>query len=210
MKLKCSRCGCLKDQSAFNKNGTTKRGYHYWCKDCVRKNQADRYAKNPSKQKESSSKYRSKHQHANKKYRIENKEKEKSRRVKYYNENKEKEKLRMAEWRARNPDWRANYHKNHPEKRKENKLRKYNLTIGEYNELLQKQNGKCAICGTSGDSKNTFPCVDHCHNTGIVRGLLCKYCNASLGLMRDDPQLFEKAAQYIYNFKKLRMVSNVI
>lgn len=210
MEYKCSKCGIIKNSSEFYKNNTNKRGLNYWCKDCNKTKKREQYSMSPEKYKTASSKYRDSHPGSNKQYREANKEKEKIRSIRYYNNNKEKEKKRHADWRDRNPEWSANHHARHPEKRKENKLRKYNLTLAEYYELLEKQNGKCVICETSGDSKNTFPCVDHCHDSGMVRGLLCKYCNASLGLMRDDPQLLENAAEYLYKFKKLMVVKNVI
>lgn len=73
--------------------------------------------------------------------------------------------------------------KNHPEKKKDKQLREtYGITLDDYILMLEKQNYKCAICGTnkSGDENNTF-WVDHNHKTGKVRGLLCVSCNIILG-----------------------------
>lgn len=62
--------------------------------------------------------------------------------------------------------------------------KKYGITVDDYNRMLQEQGGKCKICNETGDSKDgrrKFLCVDHCHKTGKVRGLLCMKCNTSLG-----------------------------
>lgn len=69
----------------------------------------------------------------------------------------------------------------------------------DYNELLKKQGGKCALCekplskltGAGGAG------IDHCHNTGKVRGLLCTGCNAGLGCFRDDKEILRKALAYL-------------
>lgn len=69
----------------------------------------------------------------------------------------------------------------------------YGLGTDGYNNLLMKQGGKCAVCGeVSGSFK-----VDHDHDTGLVRGLLCNKCNLGLGHFKDDPLLLSAAAQYI-------------
>lgn len=81
-----------------------------------------------------------------------------------------------------------------------NNLKKYNLTPEEYYELLQKQQGVCAICNTNKtlvrkSNYNLF--VDHCHTTGKVRGLLCHNCNAGLGHFRDSTDFLRKAIGYL-------------
>lgn len=79
-------------------------------------------------------------------------------------------------------------------------LRKnYGLTPADYNEMLKKQNGKCAICGVDspGRKNGTNFYVDHCHATGLVRGLLCHSCNLGIGHLKDDVRLVESALQYL-------------
>lgn len=76
--------------------------------------------------------------------------------------------------------------------------RKYGLSLGEYEKMLQNQNGHCAICGTTEFSgKGKKPHVDHCHKTGKIRALLCNQCNVGLGAFRDSPELMEAAINYI-------------
>jgi formate dehydrogenase maturation protein FdhE len=70
---------------------------------------------------------------------------------------------------------------------------KYNLTPEEYAEIITKQGNKCAICG---DIPKKM-CIDHDHNTGKVRGMLCSTCNLAIGLIRDCPIRLEKAIAYL-------------
>lgn len=69
-----------------------------------------------------------------------------------------------------------------------------------YGEILNKQDGRCAICGANqAVSKRAFN-MDHNHKTGKVRGVLCASCNNGLGLFKDDPVLLLKAAEYLESF----------
>lgn len=78
-------------------------------------------------------------------------------------------------------------------------LKKYGITLDEYNSLLEKQGGKCAICGITREEcndKRALP-VDHDHETGHVRGILCHSCNRALGLFKDSPDVTAKATEYL-------------
>ena len=79
---------------------------------------------------------------------------------------------------------------------------KYGITVEQYNEMLEKQNGVCAICFKEETHKsrsgNVVPlAVDHSHETGAVRGLLCHACNVSLGNVRDSIEVLENAIAYL-------------
>jgi len=79
---------------------------------------------------------------------------------------------------------------------------KYGITLEEYNEILQKQNNACAICGTTennvtGKNRGWNFAVDHDHETGEVRGLLCNQCNRGLGMLGDTVESLKKAIQYL-------------
>jgi len=101
---------------------------------------------------------------------------------------------KTAEWRARNPDYRHPYT---PEQRRAQKLRrKYGLSVAEYESLLAGQGGGCAICGRSCSSGRRLA-VDHCHRTGMVRGLLCKACNTAIGFLEDSTHLLDRAKVYL-------------
>lgn len=81
-----------------------------------------------------------------------------------------------------------------PAKTREYNLRKrYGITPEYYEELFHKQNGKCAICGTSKEKL----VIDHDHKTGKVRGLLCHNCNRGLGKFRDSPRTMLRVIDYL-------------
>lgn len=75
--------------------------------------------------------------------------------------------------------------------RAKNVRRKYGLTIQQAEEMWA---SPCGICGFYEAEKMV---IDHCHTTGVVRGTLCHPCNVSIGHFEDDPNLLEKAAQYL-------------
>ena len=77
----------------------------------------------------------------------------------------------------------------------------YGLTQDDYMNMLSNQEGGCALCSTTDPGKKKHFYVDHCHKTGIVRGLLCNDCNIALGLFRDQPEVMRKAASYIERFR---------
>jgi len=74
-------------------------------------------------------------------------------------------------------------------------LKRYGLTPERYEVMRQEQNGKCAICGTPEQGHPL--CVDHCHASGRIRGLLCKHCNSGLGYFHDDREAIRNAIQYL-------------
>ena len=78
-------------------------------------------------------------------------------------------------------------------------LRRYGMTIEQYDIMLRAQEGRCAICRTDkpkGHGGKTFH-VDHDHTTGRVRGLLCSPCNSGLGHLGDDPDRIRAALAYL-------------
>jgi hypothetical protein len=71
----------------------------------------------------------------------------------------------------------------------------FNLSIEEYDRILNHQNGNCAICCRP--PRKTRLAVDHDHKTGKIRGLLCWVCNKTLGMFRDDANRIENCLSYI-------------
>ena len=80
--------------------------------------------------------------------------------------------------------------------------RTYNLTLCDYNKLLNNQNKCCKICKIKYNKVNKGLMVDHCHKTGKVRGLLCNLCNRGLGHFKDSPKLLMNAKKYLELSKK--------
>lgn len=81
-------------------------------------------------------------------------------------------------------------------KRESDLNRKYNITADNYNQMVAEQNNACLICESPATSPTSL-FVDHNHDTGEVRGLLCHHCNTALGLFKDSPQLLKKAVSYL-------------
>lgn len=79
----------------------------------------------------------------------------------------------------------------------------YGITLADYERRLNAQGGVCDLCGCAETRlvKRTkqpqLLCVDHCHTTGAVRGLLCHNCNAGLGRFKDDPERLQLAISYL-------------
>ena len=70
----------------------------------------------------------------------------------------------------------------------------YGITPEIYQKMIEKSEGKCAICEKETDKFH----IDHCHKTNKVRGLLCCSCNLALGLFKDDLEILKKAIKYLY------------
>ena len=76
--------------------------------------------------------------------------------------------------------------------------RTYNITLDLFNEILKSQDNKCAICNES----NKKMCLDHCHETNGIRGVLCDNCNRSIGLLHDDIDILKNAIKYLNKWKQ--------
>jgi hypothetical protein len=70
--------------------------------------------------------------------------------------------------------------------------RKFNLTDEQYAELMEHEN--CEVCGRDLSDKK---CIDHCHTTEKIRGVLCNNCNTALGLVGDSVQTLSKLIRYL-------------
>ncbi len=77
----------------------------------------------------------------------------------------------------------------------------YGINVERYEEMMSEQGGCCAICNKPESSVRSgrikYLSVDHCHKSGLVRGLLCQRCNAAIGLLNDDALLLRNAAKYV-------------
>ena len=100
-------------------------------------------------------------------------------------------------WKAVNPKaWERSARRSHLKT-------KYGMTPEAFDSLLEAQGGKCAICGDNDlkDERGFRPHVDHCHKTGLVRGILCGRCNKGIGSLRDDAEIVRRALAYLEGFK---------
>jgi len=87
-----------------------------------------------------------------------------------------------------------------------NNWKKYGLVTPQRDELLAAQGGQCKACGgeikfagysTSNKMDTIHACVDHCHRTGKIRGILCGACNITLGKAQEDPRRLRALADYV-------------
>ncbi len=114
---------------------------------------------------------------------------------------------RAKEWGRKNRKKKAEiqrrYRKRHPERPAGVHLKaKYGITLEEYKAMLNAQGQRCAICGMhQRDAERRFS-VDHCHETGEVRALLCIKCNAGIGSLNDDPEMLLTALGYLLEHKE--------
>lgn len=168
----CSRCLQGKAVECFAKRSRSKDGRQAWCKECVAKNNRKFLKANPKKRTQyyESAKAKMKHLYATDP------------------KTRETKKRRAKEWKARLP----------AEERKrinwESHLRHmYGLTIQEYNRLIAERNGRCACCNQTCEEFH----VDHDHETGEVRGMVCRNCNSGIGLLGDNIAGLERAIAYL-------------
>lgn len=89
--------------------------------------------------------------------------------------------------------------------RRRNSILKYHfgITMEEYNRMLKEQNEVCAICynkETDCEKRTGKPrslAVDHCHQTGKIRGLLCRKCNTAIGLLKENLNIINNCINYL-------------
>lgn len=120
-----------------------------------------------------------------------------------YASDPETAKARVKRWQAENREQHLatqRKRRSRPEvKARERDLylrRKYGMTMAEYDALLERQGGVCAICGRPPRDDISLH-VDHEHETGAIRGLLCFRCNNAVGDFDDDPVVLQRAGDYL-------------
>lgn len=119
----------------------------------------------------------------------------------YRKNNPEKTRAATRKWRMNNIEKARAcsniWHANNKDKQREYVLKRYGITSDQYNEILASQCGVCAICGTDNPGGRGSFHVDHCHDTGVIRGLLCHSCNRGIGYLKDNPTLLRAALSYL-------------
>jgi hypothetical protein len=104
----------------------------------------------------------------------------------WYSRNKERTNARATKWRHSNREWET----------LNVRLRCYGLTLDQFHAIYERQDFSCAICGKD-DVKLV---IDHCHSTGIVRGLLCTRCNVGLGIFGDSVEQIHRGVAYLQKY----------
>ncbi len=119
-------------------------------------------------------------------------------RIAYYQNNRQKYAIFEERYRQQNRQKIRDYHRQNRQKIRETTLkRRYDITIASYNKMFQEQNGRCGICGRHQSGLKRNLCVDHNHESGRIRGLLCHRCNTAIGMLEDDTKILQKATKYL-------------
>lgn len=171
----CNTCKLTKDVSEFGRRSRSSDGLMASCKECCavrRKNDPNRKERNA-------------------RYSKENRDKLNEQRRSRYAKDPSKFQAHNAQWKRDNPEKvKAAYRRA--------QLRKYGLTPEDYDRMVEEQGGKCLICNQEPPPRNGKPeplAVDHCHEVGVVRGLLCWRCNGAIGIIGEAN--IERAVAYL-------------
>jgi len=174
----CRKCNVEKELSDFYKNNYSKDKLGYECKSCRLIDTKKYRQSNPEKIKELN---RSQYVN-NRQIRIE-KQKEWSK------NNKDKITASRKRRLAKNPHYNRKW-----------TLKKYGLSQEGFSEMLIGQFNSCWICGSKFNKLSDVH-IDHCHNSKIVRGLLCSHCNTALGLVKENITTLKIMIEYLQNNK---------
>lgn len=104
-------------------------------------------------------------------------------------DNRDRDRISHSKWKEKHPEIYRGY-----------KAAVYSISASDYNRIFEAQDGKCAICGTHQSKLSKSLAIDHDHDTGVVRGLLCTKCNIAIGLMNDDCDNLTNAILYLKTF----------
>lgn len=125
-------------------------------------------------------------------------DKEKEYMKQYYMENKKQIIHKRIEYYKKNKDYYEQYRKENKDYFKERRLLSvYGITLEEYNTLLEKQKGCCAICKRHQSFFKKALHVDHNHFNNKIRGLLCYSCNTLIGHAKEDIQILKTSIKYL-------------
>lgn len=186
----CKTCGETKDISEFGKHERCVFGVRNVCKKCTTAAQLEYQKKNRPQYIEYQKNHYKENKAEYKEYRKRNAHKRREwQRNRYKNDAEYREKVKQSvkDYREQNP----------LQKKNTDLLRMYGISLDDFNALLKKQKNSCAICGKSSNKKTIFPHIDHCHKTGVVRGLLCTKCNMGLGQFNDNKAILLAAINYL-------------
>ena len=120
----------------------------------------------------------------NQKYYVKNESKLKKASTEYVEKNRQAANAARKAWKKANPEKQLQY------RLKQN----FNLSLEQFRKMEESQNGLCGICSKK---PKEILCVDHCHSTGKIRGLLCRLCNSGIGALGDNEEVLRKALAYL-------------
>jgi hypothetical protein len=178
MTKRCCTCRESFPLSEFGKDKQRRDGMSIRCRACNRSKSSGWYRKNSERAKE-----------AARAWGLANREMVNARQRAWRAENPEKTRANKSRWAIRNPE-RARL-----VSRKAHLKCKYGISIEIYEQMLKDCGGVCQICGNP--PKNRPLAIDHDHQTGAIRGLLCNGCNAALGRFGDDIPGLQAAIRYL-------------
>jgi hypothetical protein len=184
MKIKvCTKCGQEKSLDDFYKSNKSKDRLTWYCKVCI--------------------------QLINKQYRKINPDYDKNKSKEWYYSHLKERNQYNKKFKNRDNMRRREDYKNNFSKYKEQHLKSaYGISLEDYFNMLESQNGVCAICGKEEmrinpkTKKVHLLSVDHNHATGKVRGLLCMKCNPGIGNFQENVGLLQNAIEYLKKFKR--------
>lgn len=110
-----------------------------------------------------------------------------------YLKNRVKRLLAVAKWRKKNPN------KYNINGREVTRFWRWGLLQADIDVMVKEQNNKCSVCG---ECFTRTPHIDHCHTTGLIRGLLCFRCNILLGMARDRISVLKQAIVFLTKAKR--------
>jgi hypothetical protein len=137
-------------------------------------------------------------------WRAKNPEKIKAIKRAYYLRHKERLKAKAYAYRKTRPEHFLTYNREYQRKHRAKftearRHRRYGLTLGQIEAMLESQQHACAICRRAKPAIKKL-CVDHCHSSHVVRGILCDGCNVGLGAFSDNPERLAAAVNYLKRF----------
>lgn len=201
----CTKCKQELPVTSYSKDNTRTDGLSPYCKPCRSDENKAWRERNAERKRQMDREYRAsnleKCRQKEREYNESHREERNAYFRRYYAESEERRqqaKDSAKEWRKNNPEkvrqrWQSRSYLT----RLDHHLRgKFGITLADYNEMLEQQEGLCAICRQPPRGQRRLV-VDHCHETGKVRQLLCHPCNSGMGLLQDNPELLAKAIQYL-------------
>ena len=182
---RCSNCGDTKPQNAFSKNKAMKDGYNNNCKSCL----ATYHESKGKVSKGEAIKYVDNLVNSGELFRCKGCGEDKLADKFYHQRSYGSVKLATTKCKSCQSEYQ--------------RLKTFGLTLNDFNSILKAQGNMCAICDIDHDVyksssyKNKCFAVDHCHTTGVIRGLLCEKCNRALGYFNDNREYLLKAVSYL-------------